>query len=50
MVGPVTEANLSDPVVRHMRTEPARLRVDHSVGEALLALRRSPPPARIVYF
>ena len=50
MVAPVTEANLNDPVVRHMRTEPARLRVDHSVGEALLALRQSPPPARIVYF
>jgi magnesium transporter len=50
MVAPVTETNLSDSVVSHMRTEPARLRVDHSVGEALLALRQSPPPARIVYF
>ena len=33
-----------------MRTELARLRVDHTVGEALAALRQSPPPARIVYF
>jgi magnesium transporter len=46
----VTETNLSDPVVRHMRTELARLRIDHTVGEALAALRQSPPPTRIVYF
>ena len=50
MAAPVTETNLTDPVVRHMRTELARLRVDHTVGEALAALRQSPPPARIVYF
>lgn len=50
MAAPVTETNLSDPVARHMRTEPARLRVEHTVGEALTALRKSPPPARIVYF
>lgn len=42
--------DLEDPVVKHMRTEVARLRVDHTVGEALAALRQSPPPARIVYF
>jgi magnesium transporter len=50
VVAPVTETNLTDPVVRHMRTDLARLRVDHTVGEALQALRLSPPPARIVYF
>jgi magnesium transporter len=50
MAAPVTETNLNDPVVRHMRTDPARLRVDHTVGEALAVLRQSPPPARIVYF
>jgi magnesium transporter len=50
VVAPVTETNLTDPVVRHMRTEMARLRADHTVGEALAALRQSPPPARIVYF
>ena len=33
-----------------MRTDLARLRVDQTVGEALAALRQSPPPARIVYF
>ena len=50
MVAPVAEANLNDPVVQHMRTELARLRVDHTVGQALEAIRQSPPPVRIVYF
>ena len=50
MAAPVTEANLGDPIVRHMRTDPARLRVDLTVGEALAIIRQSPPPARIVYF
>lgn len=50
MAAPVTETNLSDPVANHMRSELARLRVDHTVGEALAALRQSPPPTRIVYF
>jgi magnesium transporter len=50
MATPVTETNLSDPVARHMRTELARLSVDHTVGEALEAVRQSPPPVRIVYF
>ncbi len=50
MAAPVNEGNLNDPVSQHMRTELARLRVDQTVGEALLAIRQSPPPARIVYF
>ena len=50
MTAPVTEANLADTVVHHMRTELARVHVDHTVGEALEAIRRSPPPARIIYF
>ena len=50
VAGPVTETNLNDPVVRHMRMELARLQVEHTVGQALEALRRSPPPTRIVYF
>jgi magnesium transporter len=33
-----------------MQTDLAALRVDHTVGEALAAVRQSPPPARIVYF
>jgi magnesium transporter len=50
VTAPVAEINLDDPVVKHMRVELARLRLGHTVGEALAALRQSPPPARIVYF
>jgi len=50
VAAPVAEINLNDPVVEHMRVDLARLHVGHTVGEALAALRKSPPPARIVYF
>ncbi len=50
MPAPVAEINLNEPVAEHMRTELARLRVEQTVGEALDAIRQSPPPARIVYF
>ncbi|MBN1394156.1 MAG: magnesium transporter [Pirellulales bacterium] len=50
MVAAMVEANLNDPVTRHMRCEVARLHVDHTVGETLAELRRRPPPVRIVYF
>jgi magnesium transporter len=50
MVAPVAEISSNDPVVRHMRTELARLRAGQTVGEAIAALRQSPPPPRIVYF
>lgn len=50
MAAPALEANLGDPVVQHMRTDLARVHVDHTVGEALESLRQSPPPSRIVYF
>jgi magnesium transporter len=50
VTAPLTETNLSDPVAHHMRTDLARLSVDHTVGQALESIRRSPPPARIVYF
>ncbi len=50
MTASVTEANLSDLVSHHMRTDLARVRIDQTVGEALSAIRQSPPPARIVYF
>jgi magnesium transporter len=33
-----------------MRADTARLQVEHTVGEALAAIRQSPPPSRIVYF
>jgi magnesium transporter len=50
MAESVSETTLSDTVVHHMREEVARLHVEHTVGEAMDALRQSPPPARIVYF
>ena len=43
-------ANLNDPVARHMRTDVARLHVKQTVGEALAAVRESPPESRIIYF
>ena len=43
-------ANLNDPVARHMRTDIARLHVKQTVGEALAAVRKSPPESRIIYF
>ncbi len=44
------EAELSDPVVRHMRTGVPRLHVDQTVAEALASLRERPPEGRIIYF
>jgi magnesium transporter len=44
------EASLDAPVTRHMRRNFTRLRSDQTVGEALDALRREPPPERIIYF
>jgi magnesium transporter len=50
MSEPVAENNLNDPVTQHMRVKIAPLHNHQTVGEALAALRASPPPARIVYF
>ena len=33
-----------------MRTDPARLRVDQTVGEAIASARAAPPEGRIIYF
>lgn len=41
---------LTDPVVDHMRTDAPRLKLDQSVGEALLEVRENPPESRIIYF
>jgi magnesium transporter len=46
----LTEANLSDPVTRHMRQDVACLRIDQTVAQALEEMRRQPPAGRIVYF
>ncbi len=45
----LTEANLNDPVARHMRRDGARLYADQTVGEALAWLRAHPPEGRILY-
>ena len=42
--------HLNDPVTRHMRTDPARLLVHQTVGEAIASARSSPPGGRIIYF
>jgi magnesium transporter len=42
--------SLDAPVVEHMITDIARLNVDLTVGEALLAIRENPPSGRIIYF
>ncbi len=43
-------SHLNDPVTHHMRTDPARVRVDQTVGEAIAASRAAPPEGRIIYF
>src|SRR6266851_2479171 len=50
MAAPLTEANLNDPVVRHLRRDFTRLRADQTVGEALAAVRQQPPEGRVIYF
>jgi magnesium transporter len=47
---PLTPANLSDPVTRHMRQDFTPLRVGQTVGEALDWLRQNPPAGRVIYF
>jgi magnesium transporter len=46
----LTEAQLNEPVVKHARPDFTTLAPDWTVGEALEAMRRSPPPGRIIYF
>jgi magnesium transporter len=47
---PLTPANLSDPVTRHLHQDFTPLRVGQTVGEALDWLRRNPPGGRVIYF
>jgi len=46
----LTEAQLNEPVARHIRTDYTTLDPNWSVGEALDHMRRHPPPGRIIYF
>jgi magnesium transporter len=50
MSASTTTTHLADPVTRHMREDFARLRVDHTVGDAIAAARAAPPEGRIIYF
>ena len=49
MAEPQLDADLNDPVSRHMRTDYARLHVGQTVGEALAGLRQTPPGGRVIY-
>jgi len=46
----LTEANLNDPVTRHMRRDFCRIRLGQTVAQALDSVRQNPPEGRIVYF
>src|SRR5438874_12656052 len=50
MASAVTEAILSDPVTRHMRRDFIQLRADQTVAQALVSVRESQSPGRIIYF
>ncbi|MFH5804627.1 magnesium transporter [Alienimonas sp. DA493] len=41
---------LTDPVTAHLRTDYARLPADGTVGEALAAVRKTPPKHTVIYF
>ncbi|MCK4685037.1 MAG: magnesium transporter [Pirellulales bacterium] len=43
-------SHLNDPVTQHMRTGPAVVCADQTVGEAIAASRSAPPSGRIIYF
>ena len=50
MTSPLTQANLNDPIPRHLRGDCTRLSAEQTVGEALAWLREHPPAGRIIYF
>jgi len=50
MAASLTEANLADPITRHLRRDCARVFVQQTVAEALDEIRRQRPEGRIVYF
>ena len=47
---PLTQANLNDPVSKHVHPEFTRLAADLTVGQALDWLRDNPPRERVIYF
>jgi magnesium transporter len=46
----LSEAQLNEPVAKHLRTDFTTLDPTWSVGQALDHMRRYPPPGRIIYF
>jgi magnesium transporter len=50
MPQPLTQANLNDPVSKHVHTEFVRLAAGFTVGQALDWLRQNPPRERVLYF
>jgi magnesium transporter len=44
------QADLNDPISRHVHQDYTRLPCDLSVGQALEWLRRNPPSERVIYF
>jgi magnesium transporter len=46
----LTQADLNDPVSKHLHQDFTRLTAGQSVGEALAWLRQHPPQERIIYF
>jgi magnesium transporter len=46
----LSNADLNDPVTRHMRQDFTQLRAGQTVGEALAVMRERPPEGRIIYF
>lgn len=47
---PGIKRHLDDPVTHHMRRDFCQIRMSHTVGEALEAIRRQPPEGRVIYF
>jgi len=50
MQTPDIQRTLDDPIIRHMRTEFARLHIDQTIGDALSSIRTNPPSSRVSYF
>ncbi len=50
MTNPLSEADLNDPITKHLRNDFTRLSADQTVGRALEWLRQHPPAGRIIYF
>ncbi|MEX0612874.1 MAG: magnesium transporter [Pirellulales bacterium] len=46
----LTEHELQEPITTKVHRDFSRLHLDQTVGEALAAIRRDPPPSRIIYF